>query len=406
MRIRHIFVFAIPGIVLGLSSMPFSPNLAAQGKEKKAISSRVVQVRHDDFEADWSEGFHETPSSGTHRIPPFTMREQYLSGELQIDPSLANKPISRESGDSHRYSPQIEYLADGFDEGPKAQVLKNRRMNGLGPEDTVVAYDTPDGRQNVQHSNRVHIYSPRFGSVRKIEGLSVNEQNLLATAANGTTNYLTGRGARSAGQTAQEENALYARGKTELEGTRSNSFSTQFTSRKASDQFKIAELPVSLSNILQQKKLETNLRPILAQGKENAIAWSGTQGLLVRINELTLNEMTGVDTTQYVYALREGEASREIRLTKVASKDSAQPGDTVEFTLRFENTGNISAENITILDSLTARLEFLPGTAKSSVPAKFFVEPNEVGSFILRWEITEPMKVGDFGVVVFQCRVR
>ncbi len=60
-------------------------------------------------------------------------------------------------------------------------------------------------------------------------------------------------------------------------------------------------------------------------------------------------------------------------------------------TLRFDNLGNRPLGNITILDNLTTRLELVPGSAQCSVPAAFVVEPNDGGSDILRFEITDPI---------------
>jgi len=74
--------------------------------------------------------------------------------------------------------------------------------------------------------------------------------------------------------------------------------------------------------------------------------------------------------------------------------------------IRFDNIGSEVVGNVTIADSLTARLEYIDGSAGSSVPAEFFVEPNEASSHILRWEITQPLHAGDFGVVRFRCRVQ
>ena len=62
--------------------------------------------------------------------------------------------------------------------------------------------------------------------------------------------------------------------------------------------------------------------------------------------------------------------------------------------------------NVTIVDNLTTRLEFVPGTAQSSMNASFSTQPNEVGSLVLRWEITNPIEAGQGGVIRFQCRVR
>jgi len=176
--------------------------------------------------------------------------------------------------------------------------------------------------------------------------------------------------------------------------------------QKSASQTKSTDLAASFSTILQQEKIEAREKFHLAQGKTNAICWSGAQGLLVRVNELALKEMHGVDKAATVFQIDDGQTVRELRLIKVADKETAPPGEIVEFTLRFENTGTETLQNITVLDSLTGRLEFLPDSAKSSLPASFYVEPNEAGSMVLRWELTQPLSPREFGVVVFQCRVR
>ena len=95
-----------------------------------------------------------------------------------------------------------------------------------------------------------------------------------------------------------------------------------------------------------------------------------------------------------------------LRVCKVASAASANPGDTVEFTIRFDNFGDQTLQYVTILDSLTTRLELVPGSGQCSRKAQFFTESNEVGSLVLRWEITEPLRPGQGGIARFICKVR
>ena len=61
---------------------------------------------------------------------------------------------------------------------------------------------------------------------------------------------------------------------------------------------------------------------------------------------------------------------------------------------------------MTIIDNLTTRLEYVPNTAKSTVAANFSSVPNGAGSTVLRWEITDPLKPGEGGVLQFKCRVK
>ena len=93
-------------------------------------------------------------------------------------------------------------------------------------------------------------------------------------------------------------------------------------------------------------------------------------------------------------------------MVKSVSKRSAKPGETVEFTIRFDNVGDQVIGNVTIIDNLTPRLEYVVDSAQCSPKADFFTIVNEGESLVLRWEIVEPMKVGDGGVIRFQCRVR
>lgn len=61
---------------------------------------------------------------------------------------------------------------------------------------------------------------------------------------------------------------------------------------------------------------------------------------------------------------------------------------------------------MTIIDNLTTRLEYVPDTAQCSLRANFLTEENYGESLVLRWEILEPMKPGEGGVIRFRCRVR
>jgi uncharacterized repeat protein (TIGR01451 family) len=90
----------------------------------------------------------------------------------------------------------------------------------------------------------------------------------------------------------------------------------------------------------------------------------------------------------------------------LASCGHALPGEEVEFTLRFDNVGEQVIGNVTIVDNLSTRLEYIPESAKSSVDANFVTEPNKSGSTILRWEIKDPVEPGEGGILRFRVKVR
>jgi hypothetical protein len=62
--------------------------------------------------------------------------------------------------------------------------------------------------------------------------------------------------------------------------------------------------------------------------------------------------------------------------------------------------------NVTIVDNLATRFEYIPESAQSSVDANFVMEPNTGDSTILRWEIANPVEPGQGGVLRFRVRVR
>jgi hypothetical protein len=61
---------------------------------------------------------------------------------------------------------------------------------------------------------------------------------------------------------------------------------------------------------------------------------------------------------------------------------------------------------VTLLAELTTRLEYVEDSASCSLEGNFTTEANAIGSQTLRWEITDPMKAGEHGVIRFRCRVR
>ena len=69
--------------------------------------------------------------------------------------------------------PNDEYLHDGGDRRVKVLVGDDWQIHNLDLEDTIAHFDTAeehpdDSRTVVVESNRVHIYAPRFGAVRKV----------------------------------------------------------------------------------------------------------------------------------------------------------------------------------------------------------------------------------------------
>ncbi len=302
--------------------------------------------------------------------------------------------------------PQDEYLADGGDGNTKVYVKEDWSVHNLQLEDTVVHYDTIDGRTEVEPSNRVHLYAPRFGSVRKIEGILNNDQITALSGANAQLALNVDNGRQSLGYAAQETGAGYARTRDNISGVGSSKKIRGATGTRVLAGFEGIDAVMLYTNWLTQTSVGGVELAYLAEGSVNARAWQGEQGVKIRINALAPMSASSEEGAESFFQVKSEGITNKIRLIKVASKKVAQPGEIVEFTLRYDNLGTHPVGNVTVLDNLTTRLEFLPGTAKSSRPSGFIAEPNDGGSFTLRWEITDPLEPMEFGVVQFQCRVR
>jgi len=302
--------------------------------------------------------------------------------------------------------PPDEYLADGGDRNAPAGVLKNGKVVGVGPEDTIAYYDTVDGRTLVQPSNRVHVYSPRFMAVRQVIGLQQNDQMERTVGvyrpeqlALQERNQLTG----NAKQNIQTEREAGRSSLTTFRTRQGDSAVSQALGPKGfQDCFKLFEdLAVIRTGTQEQAQLAW-----LARGTTAAVAWEKKQAVQVFFGGQLANALVGNQQVETVHTYTQPPYHPKLRVVKVASTPYALPGETVDFTIRFDNVGDQVIGNVTLVDNLTTRLEYVPGTAQSSLKANFSTQPSESESLVLRWEIIDPVKPARGGVVRFTCRVR
>jgi len=298
-----------------------------------------------------------------------------------------------------------EYLRDGGDFGSPAGVRANWAVEGLEQEDAVAHYDTLDGRILVTPSNRVRIYAPRFAAVRQVVNLKVTERNLFIDEV-------------------VEDQRLATSDRTQPVAA---------SVQRHAASINLAEMPPILFRERQQAGELQNLRgtmsvydslavyanlqlvrlgqvdgrefPLIQRGMLAAITLTGDQAPQVVFGTKAAQAQMGLQQVGLIYQT-DGPDSPRLRLVKLASTDHALPGEEVEFTLRYDNVGDQAIGNVTIVDNLATRLEYVLDTASSTTDANFITTPNGGGSTILRWEILEPLEPGQGGVLQFRVRVR
>jgi uncharacterized repeat protein (TIGR01451 family) len=279
------------------------------------------------------------------------------------------------------------------------------RIHGLDLEDTVVHYDTMDGQRLVQPSNRVCIYAPRFAAVRRIAGALQHDQQDRVGRINMPLQPIQSdelQVATTAVQPLQPVGQLGTKQPTTfLEQLRGQAVD----GAQALSAFDDALLPYENLQVIKTGIVDQADKARLAQAVQAAIAWTTEQAVQVVIDRQPAHEMASDSKPQMTYQY-ELHGKPRLRVIKIASKQNALPGEIVDFTLRFDNLGDQPIGNVTVVDNLTTRLEYLPDTAQCSLRADFFTEVNEGDSLVLRWEIIDPMEVGDGGIIRFKCRVR
>ena len=367
-------------------------------------------------------GACQTPQANVEPLPPnmpgmampYDMPGTYPNGmPIVCGPDGQPTPLPYQAWQGSAWSPpgvlkpwpRDEYLHDGGDEHLPVAVSPEWRVYGLELEDTVAHYDAMDGRTLVEASNCVYLYAPRFGAVRQVTSLVANDQ-LVGPSDVIRPEAPVGHALALAPNTSLQRQQVDGHVDARMPAAYRLKVGDGALSLALGPlAFQDGFLPFENLEVIRSGRYDAQEKARLAEFAQAAVTWTGDQQVQVVIDGVAAQATTGVEQAMVMYTVEDDRQPR-LCLIKVASTGTAKPGDTVDFTLRFDNIGEQILGNIVLLDNLTTRLEYVEGSAQASKEARFATEPNEGGSVRLRWEITEPLQPGDGGIVRFQCRVR
>jgi uncharacterized repeat protein (TIGR01451 family) len=285
------------------------------------------------------------------------------------------------------------------------QVKKDGQAVGIDTTDTVMYYQTPAGKVCVTPSSRTCIYAPRFAAVRQVTG-AVTSAGALAPgrmiaplAAHGVQEQSL------ASAVAAPQRAL---------GSKQVQLLDRIHDRQAGIPIAVNVPPTPIAEVKGPHTHRSRVVPDLTATR------SLPELVQQRIEVTTLinPEAIGiaVDGQQAIYladSTRPAEVyvyetldKCSLRLIKQASHQLAAPGDKIRFTLRFENIGTHPLHNAVLVDSLSPRLDYIEGSQQCSLDARFDIQPNDVGSQLLEWEIEGAIAPLQTGVISFDCLVR
>ena len=303
-----------------------------------------------------------------------------------------------------RSSDPQEYIFDGGDHDPQVRLKSDLTQVGLDPEDTVIQYETVDGKTSVESGCRVAIYAPRFASVRKRQSTREKDLSMRAQATLRPDGPETIRDQLPSAKVTQPLKPLNSDNVRVVEAYRDRRRTLPadmvLPMVTISDAFK----PFEDMNLIRFGDLKTTDPALLAKSTAAARTWTGVDEIQVIVDGQEAIEASGTKNAADV-TLYEHKGAR-IRLCKVASEQMANPGDVISFTIRFDNVGEQPLKSLVVTDSLAPRLEYVEASQQSSLAANFSTTPNSAGSVVLRWELENGLKPGEGGLVRFSCKVR
>lgn len=298
-----------------------------------------------------------------------------------------------------------EFLCDGGDTAPSAHVRRDDTIGGLELEDTVVHYTTESGDIEVEASNRVCVYAPRFASVRKITGAVAGERAIGIARVDKPVG-ASGLGLKQPGLVMSDATELaHADVARRIDAMRDRNRGVRIDNVLQLEQASDVLAAVAALSILELDQLRENQAPLLREAVLAAITWAIDESVAVEIQDLAPPVIVRDQSVEGFTVYDFPDAGR-LRLVKLADRGAAQPGDVVTFLLRVENVGDSPVDNVVITDNLTTRLEYIEESQTASGGAVFETEPNSGESTRLQWTLTDRLRVGETVTIRFKCRVR
>ncbi len=301
-----------------------------------------------------------------------------------------------------------EYVFDGGDRGLPVHYGAGERQ-GFETEDTIAEFSDHTGQHRVKPSNRVAVYSPRFGSVRTVDGI---ETDIKIDGAVGAKDAIA-VGNLKLGQNAAEH--MHGTGIVGIESSRrADGVETALPASAAAGAFRPDQSRKIDQGMEGRKYTNVNAfdltdAAIVGQQMQNAVAWTRNQFPQITANTAGSNEIMATFKVQQTVGVEDNRRTKgDIRIIKLADRDVAQAGDVITFTIRFENPGDFDVYDVNIVDNLTPRLEYVAdsGSIDDDNPGSLSLTPNGEGSHILTFTLDGPLKAHSTGVITFETRVR
>lgn len=320
--------------------------------------------------------------------------------------SLPCGPVCGTPPPSNRpWMPRDEFLCDGGDFGMPVHFGGYGGLRGIDPRDTVIRFNDTK-RDRALPTNLVCVYAPRFAGVRTSVGPNeaVKVQEVI-TAERRQKETMQGA-LQGPKKLNQKEMAETARHRARASGLAGKVYPGEHSEIRVLSGY---DTLVHVSGNRLAQKVEVNktrekamksgivIGPQKIKSAETAVVTGIIEGAGQTVMTWTPREIVGVE---------EPEKKPGLAVIKQVDASEAEPGDVLNYTIRYRNMGNTPIKAVSVVDSLLPRLEYVPGSAKGPARTVFTAKENRVGSVELRWDLPGDIPPGGEGYVSFQAKVR
>jgi uncharacterized repeat protein (TIGR01451 family) len=314
--------------------------------------------------------------------------------------------------------PEEECLHDGGDRGRPAGFDAHGNLAGVDPTDSVAEYSDSKGRRRIAPSNRVCICVPRFAVIRAECPVAENAVAVGPGDTQGSKRQDLFKTRVPSLNDRQTEHLAAFKGRKRATETRASQGLDQILHLEVLSASELVLGPAAILGTKEALTLTEKQRTALKRQLEFVRDLNQPIGLgaVDQIEStLVVGRGKGLEMIEARAKTRDftclcGEVphapEQPLTLCKWADKHAAQVGDVVTFTLKYSNQGGQPITDIAVADSLSPRLEYVPGSAQSDRNAVFTIQANEAGSVLLRWEVSGKLMPGQAGVVRFQAKIR
>lgn len=316
------------------------------------------------------------------------------------------------------WHPQEECLRDGGDRGLKAGFDAEGKLRNLEPADTVAEYKDALGKKQLAVSNEVCICVPRFGIIRAettLGGYDIQAGLGLTKTTLAEQNVQIKTPSLETDQTmppltiGKRERPSIAIGVAEPGRI---IHIDVLSGRHQLTESEIIFFTTAPHQLTEVQKLEFRKQIEVAY---QLSVHERVEGLVNVEGPAVVGQISETQVKTSLQEVRDFMAcccdkidipEKPLQLCKWAEQKEYRIGDVVTFHLRYTNLGGKPITDVAVSDSLTARLEYIPGSARSDRDAVFTLQQNEAGSVVVRWEVGGVLQPGKSGVVTFQARIR